>query len=326
MAGTVSTRTSTQAQTKVLEKAYINASQEEPPLYDQFFNVITTNSKRSFATWLPIADLGTLEWKGEGQAPAYDQPYELIPYTANFFSYALAVKATEEADLEDPENYVGKIPGMLADSCRESKDLIFWNAVNTGFDPRVLGTDGVPLFSTAHPLGPISTPTGVVSSIGANFSNSLGATALTPEALQQARILFRTLLTDRGKPDHRTPRTLMVPESMEKVAKEISGSDQAPFSTDNRTNVLKGSDTGIKVMTNRYLTQQNAWYLCAGKGDPFSGKDNHQLFVAFKWDNRYKAWTDPETDNYSQKTSFRCTYGFAGWRGIVGALGSAGNI
>lgn len=326
MAASITSRTSVQAQTKVLEATYSNKTKEQPSLYDSVFNVITTNSKRSFATWLPTAELGTLQFKGEGQAPEYDQPYELIPYTANFFTYALAVKATEEADAEDPENYVGRIPGQLAESCRESKDLIFWNTINLGFDNRVLGTDGLPLFSTAHPLGPIATPTGVVSSIGATFSNSLGPTALTPESLQQARILFKTLLSDRGLPDKRTPRILMVPESMEKVAKEISGSSEAPFSNDNRTNVLAQSQTGIKVMTNRYLTQSNAWYLMAGKGDPFSGADSHQLFVAFKWDNRYKAWTDPETDNYSQKTSFRCTYGFGGWRGIVGSLGSAGNV
>lgn len=323
MAATISSRTSTQAQTKVLEGTYQNKTREYPPLYESFFNVVTTNSKRSFATWLPVAGLGPLQFKGEGQAPEYDQPYELIPYTANFFTYALAVKATEEADTEDPENYVGKVPGELAMSCSETKDLIYWNTVNLGFDPRVLGSDGQPLFSASHPLGPISTPTGVVSSIGSNFSNTLGSTALTPESLQQARIIFKTMWSDRGMPDRRTPVTLMVPETMEKIAEEINGSPLAPFSTDNRKNVLQGK---VTVMANRFLTLSNAWFLFAGKGDPFSGNDCHQLFVAFKWDNRYKAWTDPETDNYSQKTSFRCTYGFAGWRGSVGSLGSAGNI
>ena len=323
MAAYISTRTSTQAQTKVLEKTYFNKTKEIPPLYDKTFNVITTDSKRSFATWLPLAELANMYFKPEGQAPTYDQPYELIPYTATFFTYALAVKATEEADMEDPENFVGKIPGQLADSCRETKDLIFWNTLNTSFSGSVLGTDGQPLFSTAHPLGPIATPTGVVSTVGSNFSNYLGATALTPESLQQSYILFETLLSDRGMPDRRTPHTLMVVPSMVKIAQEIVGSSHAPFTNVNKINVLK--DT-VEVVGNRYLTNPNAWFVMGAKGDPFSGGDCHQLFVAFKWDNRFKAWRDPETDNYNQKTSFRCTYGFGGWRGIVGSLGSTGNV
>ena len=322
MSAYISTRTSVQAQTKVLEKTYYNKTKEIPPLYEKFFNVITTDSRRSFATWLPLAELGTLTFKPEGQAPSYDQPYELIPYTATFFTYALGVKATEEAEMEDPENFVGRIPGQLADSSRETKDLTFWNVLNTGFSGSVLGTDGVPLFSTAHPLGPIATPSGIVSTVGSNFSNYLGATALTPESLQQAYVLFETLLSDRGLPDRRTPMTLMVVPQMVKIAQEIIGSSHAPFTNTNKINVLQ--DT-VEVFGNRYLTNANAWFVSAGKGDPFSGGDCHQIFAAFKWDNRFRVWPDPETSNYNQKTSFRCTYGFGGWRGICGSLGSAGN-
>lgn len=317
------TRTSKQIQTKVLEKTYYNKTREIPPLYDKYFNVITTDSKRSFATWLPLAELTTLSFKPEGQSPTYDQPYELIPYTAEFATYALAVKSTEEADMEDPENFVGRIPAQLADSLRETKDLIFWNTLNTSFSGSVVGTDGQPLFSTAHPLGPIATPTGVVSTVGANFSNYLGATALSPESLQQGYVLFETLLSDRGLPDRRTPHTLMVVPSMVKVAQEIVGSSHAPFTNTNKINVLQ--DT-VEVVGNRYLTLPNAFFLLGAKGDPFSGGDCHQLFVSFKWDGRFKVWTNPETDNYNQKTSMRFTYGYGGWRGVVGSLGSTGNI
>jgi hypothetical protein len=316
-------RTSTQAQTKVLEKTYYNKTKEIPPLYEKFFNVVTTDSKRSFATWLPLAELGTMSFKPEGQAPTYDQPYELIPYTANFVTYALAVKSTEEADMEDPENFVGRISGQLADSCRETKDLTFWNTLNTGFSGAVLGTDGQPLFSNAHPLGPVAQGGSIYSSIGATYSNTLGSTALTPESLQAMYIQMELMLSDRGMPDRRTPVTCMVVPSMVKIAQEIVGSSHSPFTNTNKINVLH--DT-VEVVGNRYLTNPNAWFVMAGKGDPFSGGDCHQLFCAFKWDNRFKAWRDPETDNYNQKTSTRFSYGFGGWRGLHGSLGSAGNI
>jgi len=321
MAGLINTRTSTQARTKVLEATFMNELKAGiPPLYSRVVNVITPTAKRSVMTVLPMAGLGTTEFKGEGQAPAYDQPYELIPLSSTFFTYALAVKATEEAQEDDISNLVADIPAQLAKSSRDSKDLVINQLFNLAFNANVLYNDGQPLCSTAHPLGPVSTPTGIFASAG-TFSNSLGATALTPESLQQAYILFATLLNDRGLPDQRTPRCLMVPTGMVKQAQEIVGSAKAPYTNDNQVNVLEGT---VEVLGNRYLTNANNWFVLGNQGDPFKGGDNHQLFAAFKKVSAYKAWTDGETDNYNQKVSDRYTYNAAGWRGLVGSIGSAG--
>jgi hypothetical protein len=317
MAAILNTRTSFQAASKVIEKAFTNRAQKVPPLYVKFFNVITTDPKRSFATFLPIAELGTLRFKTEGAAPVYDQPFELIPYTVNYFTYAMAATVTEEAQTEDPINFMGKLPAMLADSEQQTKDLIFWNTVNLGFSPNVLGSDGQPLFSTAHPLAPIATPTGVVSQINQTFSNSLGATQLTPEALQQAYILFETLLSDRGLPARRTPVWLLVGPQLAKTAEEILGSPYAPYTNQNTVNVEHET---VKLMVVRYLTSSTAWYVFSSPGD-LEG-DSHSLFVAHKWENRVSTWMDPQTSNYNIKTSFRSTYGFIGWRGGVASQGA----
>lgn len=319
---TVNTRTSTQAQTKVLYASFYNEIKGgPPPIYQEIVNVITPEAKRSVLTALPLAGLGTTEFKGEGQAPAYDQPYELIPISATFFTQALAVKATEEAEEDDISGLVAEIPSQLAKSSRVSKDLMINQLFNLGFNPNVVYSDGQPLFSTVHPLGPVSTPTGITSSITQTFSNSLGATALTPESLQQAYVLMATLVTDRGLPDQRTAVRLMVAPGMVKVAQEIVGSAKAPFTADNQINVLEGT---VKVLGNRYLTNPNAWFVQAANGNPFKGGDCHQLFAAFKRISAFKAWTDDETGNYNQKVQDRYTYSAAGWRGIVGSLGAAG--
>lgn len=321
--GIVNSRTSVQAQTKFLTDCFYDETNGVPPLYKSVFNTPESfDKKRSFITVLPMAGLGTTVFKPEGSAPTYDQPYELIPYTVTFFTYALAVKATEEAELEDPENMLGEVPGELAKASRETKDLVIWNVFNTGFSNAVLYADGQPLFSAAHPLAPIATPTGIVSSVGSTQSNLLSAVALTPESLQQAFITFETTLTERGTPDRRTPRTLMVPTAMDKIAKEITGSTHAPFSADNKINVQHNS---VDVFTNRYLTSNTAWFVLGNQGNPFKGGDHHHLFAAFKWESKYKVWRDGETDNYSQKVSDRYTYGAAGYRALVGSQGSAGN-
>jgi hypothetical protein len=180
----------------------------------------------------------------------------------------------------------------------------------------------LPLCSTVHPVGPVATPTGVIGLYG-TASNSIGATALTPESLEQMKILMRVLPDDRGMPDKYTYKDLLVPEQMDKIAREITGSNLVPYSSDNTKNIQEGV---VKVRCNRYLTNPNQFFLRAGKGDPFSADDCHGLFIAFKWRDKFKAWTDGETDNFSQKTSTRMTYGIGKWRGIVGSQGSAGNI
>lgn len=318
MASIITTRTPKYAAALVLEKAFTNRAQKVPPLYTSWMNVISTDPKRSFATFLPIAELGTLRFKTEGASPEFDQPFELIPSTFNYFTFALACTVTEEAQLEDPINLMGKLPAMLADSEQQTKDLTFWNTLNLAFSGNVLGSDGQPLCSTAHPLAPISVPgVGVISQIGSTFSNSLGATQLTADALQQAYILFETLLSDRGLPSARHPKFLLVGPQLAKTAEEILGSPYRPGSNDNDINVVKETVT-LKVI--RYFTSPTMWFVTSAPGD-IEG-DSHSVVVAHKWENRVSTWMDPQTSNFNIKTSYRSTYGFIGWRGIVGSLGA----
>jgi hypothetical protein len=314
----LNTRSSVQAATKVLEKAFTNRAQKVPPLYKKFFNVISTDPKRSFATFLPYAEIGTLRYKPEGQAPTYDQPFELIPSTFNYFTFSLAAAITEEAQLEDPIGFLGKVPEMLADAEQVTKDLTFWNTLNLGFNTAVNGADGQPLFSTAHPLAPRSIPgQGVVSMIGATFSNSLGALQLSAEALQQAYILFETLLSDRGLPARRTPVYLLCGPQLAKVAEEILGTPYAPYTNQNQVNTARET---VQLMVVRYITSPTFWCIAAAPGD-IQG-DSHSLVVGHKWENRVSSWMDPSTKNFNMATSFRSTYGFIGWRGIVGSQGA----
>jgi hypothetical protein len=316
MAVILSTRSSVQAATKVLERAFTNRAVKVPPLYTKFFNIMSSDPKRSFFTVLPYAELGTLRFKAEGAAPTFDQPFELIPTTFNYFTFSLAAAITEEAQLEDPIGFMGKIPEMLSDSEQQTKDLTFWNQLNLGYAPNVLLADGQPLFSTVHPLAPRSTPTGVVSMIGQTFSNSLGAVQLTKESLQQAYILFETLLSDRGLPARRTPVYLLCGPQLAADAEVILSSPYSPGTNQNDVNYVK--DT-VQLMVVRYITSPTFWCVASAPGD-LQG-DSHSLVVAHKWENRVSSWMDPMTKNFNMQTSFRSTYGAIGWRGIVGSLG-----
>lgn len=316
--GLINTRTEIQAASKVMEQTFTNEAEDTPPKYPLVFNDVTTDPKRSFATFMPYAGLGVLKQKSEGGVPTYDQPYELIPTTWTYQTYALAATITEEAQLEDPLGLMAELPRMLARSERKTKDLLYWLILNLGFAPNVLGSDGLPLFSALHPLGPIATPTGAISSIGQFFANSLGATQLTPEALYQGQVLFETLRDDRGLTQRRSPEDLVVGVQMGKVAAECLGAPLAPYTANNTPNT---EHKVLNLIVSEYLTNPYAWFILGKKNGGKLGSDSHSLSVAHKWQNRVKTWIDPQTDNWNIKTSFRSTYGFVDWRSAVGSQG-----
>jgi hypothetical protein len=316
----ISTNTTIQAQTKVIEKAYLSETDRVPPQYKVIIPDLTSDEHRRFVTFLPYAGLSAFQEKVEGAAPAFDAPFEMIPFTAVFNTYALAATVTEEAELEDPIGLKGKLPRMLAKAERNTKDLQIANLLNLGFSLAVLGADGQPLFSSAHPLGPIATPTGVVSEMNQTFSNYLGATDLTPESNHQGEILAETILDDRGKKDKRTLRHLVVPTNLDKIAKEVLGTPYKPYTPDNTINT---EYQALELFTWRDLTNPYAWFQLAAKGEPDSeDNDVHGLATWWKWQNKVNSWEDPMTSNFFIKSRYRFALGFWTWRGSIGSIGA----
>lgn len=315
--GMVTTRTSYNAQTKAMELAFINASTTIPKQYPRLFNEFSTDPKRSIATVMPIAELGLFRGRTEGGGFATDNPMELIPATFTYSTYGLSSYVTEEGQLEDPLNFMGLLPRMLANSERYTQDITIWNTLNLAFSTLVPGSDGLPLCSSVHPLGPVITSTGVGSLTAQTFSNALTA-PLTPESFRQAEILFETLLTDRSLPDRRTPKYLVCGPQMVKTAQEVLGAKLAPYTNQNQPNTASDQ---AEIMGVRYITSPTAWFLCAGPGDWRGGGDANSLVVGYKWQSRVHAWYDNPTGNYGIRSSYRNTYGYVNWRGIVGSTG-----
>jgi|SRR5271166_1438955 len=310
MAAIHSTSTYFQAASKVLRRVFIKTAKEVPVLYSHIFNIEQNDTKRPFMTVLPIVGLGTLALKPEGAGPAFDQSFEGTATTFNFLTYALAYKITEEAELEDAQNLLSRLPRMLAYGEQITKELLYWNVLNFAFTAGVNGADGVTLANAAHPLA---------GNPGITFSNTAGSTALTPESLQNAFINFQTLVDDRNLPIYRTPRYLVVPPQLHKVAEEVLGSPYYPYSSENKVNVVEGK---LQLLVSRYLTLTSppAWYVLSGVGD--IEDDTNSLVVSYKWQNKQVTWMDGATGNMSHRTSFRATWGWVDWRGVYGSQGA----
>src|ERR1700728_829854 len=236
MAGPLwTTNSSFQASTRMFDEKYKDERDAIPAQYTVVLNEYSPKDKRRFVQFLPYTGLGQFSSKPEGEAPKFDTPNEMIPFTAVFSTYALASSVSKEAQVEDPLDIMADLPGMMAKASRNTKDVLAVSMLNFGFSAPIY--DQQPLFSTIHPLNPIVTPTGVVSRIGQTFSNSLGNSQPTPETIRAGELLFSMMPDDRGKKDSRTPVTLVFHPQMSQLFEEITGTPTAPYENTRKVNI-----------------------------------------------------------------------------------------
>ena len=316
--GLLVTRDQFYAQTKVQQAIVSNRAMEEPPFYPNIFTEVENDPKRTFMDIGAYAEIGLLQPKTEGAVPASDQPFELIPSHFEFATFGIMTSITLESQYEDPMDLMGKIAPMMADSERVTKDVYYMSTINQGYNPVVTMSDGQPLFSQNHLLAPVDSGVGPISAIGQTYSNSVGPTQLTPESLRAAELLFALMRSDRGLPQTRLQMYLMVHPNMDKVAKEVTGSPNAPFSTDNRVNTEHQAAT---VLSNQYLVNENAWYLIASP-EGINPQSGQSLITSHKFQNSVKVWYDPPTRNWNISDMFRSTWGARDWRGLVASQGA----
>ena len=306
-----------QAATHQLDEKYKDELNNVPPQYTVCINEYTPKDRRRYVQMLPYTGLGNMPEKDEGAAPTFDSPNEMIPFTAVFSTFALAAAVSREATVEDPLDILAELPGMMAKSSRNTKDLLAVGMLNNGFSPAKPLPDGQPLFSGSHPLNPVVTPTGVVSNIGQTFSNSLGNTQPTPESIRAGELLFETMLDDRGKKDKRTPEMLVFHPQQSQIFEEITGTPTAPYENTKKVNIQYNK---WKLFAWRDLSSPYAWFMLGPKGKP--GSDCHGLTVWFRWQSDFDSFRDPLTKNRIVMDSFRMALGAWTWRGSVASAGA----
>ena len=316
MAAVQLTNTWIQSQTKQIKAAYLRSTPEAPPLYQVWFNIWGNDARRSFLQYLSYIGFGYLSVKIESAAPAADQAMEGTPSMFPFFTMGLEYGLSLESLQEDPLNLNARLPRQLRFSEEQTKEVTFWNTLNQAFNANVPLWTGLSLCNANQPLqGPVTASTNT-------FSNTLGATALTPESLEQAFILMEVLPDDRGLATFKTPKMLLAPPGLHRQMEEVLGSAYYPYSAENRINVVKDK---VEPLVVRYLNPAQGtgpfpWFVTAGKGE--LGDDAHSCFVSFKWQNRQTVYVDQRTNNIYHKTEFRSTFGGVDPRGIVGSQGA----
>jgi hypothetical protein len=266
----------------------------------------TETSERSFEEETKLSGFTAAPVKNEGAALAYDNAQEAWTARYNHETIAQGFSLTEEA-IEDNlyDSLSGRYTKALARSMAYTKQVKAANVLNNGFTAGFNGGDGVPLFSTAHPL----------VSGGTNSNRPSTNADLNETSLENAVIQIAGWTDERGLLIAAKPVKLVVPPALMFVATRLLETELRVGTADNDINAIKnkGSIPGGYTV-NHYLTDTNGWYLTT---DVPNGMKH---FVRVPLQNSMDG--DFDTGNVRYKSRERYSFGFSDPLGMFGSPGA----
>jgi len=267
----------------------------------------TEASERSFEEETKLSGFSAAPVKNEGGAISYDNAQEAFTARYTHETIALGFSVTEEA-IEDNlyDSLSARYTKGLARSMAYTKQVKAAAVINNGFtnSAAYYGGDGVPLFSTAHPL----------VSGGTNSNTVSTGVDLNETSLEAAVIQIAGWTDERGLLIAAKPRKLIVPPNLMFVATRLLETELRVGTTDNDINALKNNGSIPEGYTvNHFLTDTNGWYLTT---DVPNGMKH---FVRTPLSNSMDG--DFDTGNVRYKSRERYSFG---WSDPLGMWGSQG--
>jgi hypothetical protein len=269
----------------------------------------TEKSERSFEEETKLSGFSAAPVKNEGSAIAYDNAQEAFTARYSHETIALGFSITEEA-VEDNlyDSLSARYTKALARAMAYTKQVKAASVINNGFTNSSVyyGGDGVPLFSTAHPL---------VN--GATNSNRPSTNAdLNETSLENAVIQIAAWTDERGLLIAAKPRKLVIPPALQFVATRLLETSLRVGTTDNDINALKNNGSIPEGYTvNNFLTDTNGWYLCTDV--PNGLKHFERTALTNSMDG------DFDTGNVRYKARERYSFGWSDPLGMFGSPGSS---
>lgn len=293
-----------------LRKIFMEEYKEVPEQFSQVFNVQTSN--KAIETDLRIGGFGLFEKKDSAGSVRYQDPTatQALQYIHEEFASGFTI----ERKLIDDEQYnqISKFSAALGRAARATVETKAADVLNNAFVTN--GFDGQPLISSSH----VRLDGGTMSNRLAN-ANGAGAAdgALSDRNLKAAFIQMRKQVDDRGILIQTQPKLLVVPPSLEWVAKTIVQSTNLSANgtgsgMTNDKNVIQGQ---LKVVVMDYLTNNTTqWFLI----DPSVAQLN------FFWRKKleFNHEQDFSTMQYAYNAYMRFSVGYSDYRGIFGSLGT----
>jgi hypothetical protein len=281
---------------------YARYGEEHKEIYE------TETSERSFEEETKLSGFSAAPVKNEGQAIAYDNAQEAWTTRYNHETIALGFSITEEA-VEDNlyDSLSARYTKSLARAMAYTKQVKAAAVLNNGFtnSAQYYGGDGVPLFSTSHPL----------VNGGVNSNRPTIGADLNETSLEAAVIQIAGWVDERGLLIAARPKKLIVPPALQFVATRLLETSLRVGTTDNDINALKNNGSIPEGYTvNHFLTDSNGWFLTT---DVPNGLKH---FVRTPLTNSMDG--DFDTGNVRYKARERYSFGWSDALGVFGSPGS----
>ncbi len=226
---------------------YARYGEEHKEIYE------TETSERSFEEETKLSGFSAAPVKNEGSSIAYDNAQEAWTARYNHETIAQGFSLTEEA-IEDNlyDSLSARYTKALARSMAYTKQVKAASVLNNGFTSGYNGGDGVPLFSTQHPL----------ISGGYNSNTTSTPVDLNETSLENAVIQISLWTDERGLLIAAKPRKLVVPPALQFVATRLLETELRVGTNDNDINAIKNNGSIPEGYTiNHFLTNPQAWFL-----------------------------------------------------------------
>ena len=276
---------------------------EKPVVADMVFDKYM--SEKAYEEYVEETGYGLAPIKPEGSAISYDTDAQGYVSRLTNTTYALGAKVTEEAiDDNQYESVAQRKAAKLARSMRQTKENVFANILNRGFNSSYTGGDGKELLATDHP------------SLSGSQANELSVAAdLSEASLEDVLTLIRQMKDSRGLRIQLKGQALIVPPELEFEATRIVSSVNQSGTANNDINAMRELGMLPKgVMVWDYLTDADAFFV---KTDAPEGLIRQQRRAL-----RIEQDNDFDTSNACMKASERYAGGWADWRGIAGSEGA----
>jgi len=279
---------------------YARYGEEHKEIYE------TETSERSFEEETKLSGFSAAPVKNEGSAIQYDNAQEAWTTRYNHETIALGFSITEEA-IEDNlyDSLSARYTKGLARAMAYTKQIKAAAVLNNGYSAQYVGGDGVPLFSTSHPL----------VNGGTNGNTPTTQTDLNETSLEAAVIAIAAWTDERGLLIAAKPKKLIIPPALQFVATRLLETSLRVGTNNNDINAIKNNGSipeGYAI--NHYLTDTSAWFLTT---DVPNGLKH---FIRTPLQNSMDG--DFDTGNVRYKARERYSFGWSDPLGIYGSSGS----
>jgi len=250
----------------------------------------------------------TTEQTGVGQAQAIPEGasvnYATIAqgnsFTAQYIKYGIGAIITremmEDGKLQDAAEIIRSLPRSMHDL----KQRLFADNFNNGFT--VNGYDGVPLFSTNHPI---------VNGGGVQANTPSVQVDLTVDSLEEGFTQISQWVTQEGLRWMAKPEYMLVSPGNSYGAYQLLNSDYTPDSANNAVSSVKRF--GLKMVESPYITDTDAWFIRCTQ---------HYLFWWDRQDPMLESFPDFDITATKHKITARWTTGHGSYYGWYGSRGN----